>query len=345
MDNKNKNELNNCVENNDIKENVVSIFSDKYYKTPALLLNKLSDHNIKLPKIHIFNELLHIKNGINILKNKNYQAVFPKDILEKLKSGEITWSYDINGEKLPILKNQKGYYSHQLRLKEVSPMNSDQINNLSSQYLSKEILKKLDILISQGEEILKGQNIDRIGIITGSIQTYKQAVSMKNNHTRQILLSNSISELNKGREQLIESFNNKVKIIDKIPESSFPRLLSSFFNIIDINKIQKEYDELNIIFNQIVLASKYLTVIYQDLDELESVQKSLGPLINFLDNAEIKMINFEKYLPYDEKNIELRRNMDIEGFLKYIEISYQELENTSLKRELNKNKSSLHLKK
>ncbi|MFB5281808.1 hypothetical protein [Peribacillus sp. Hz7] len=236
-----------------------------------------------------------------IKKDSVYKVIIPKDISKKLEDGRAKWNIDKAGMQLPMIKNEKGSFICQARLEETNPANFSNINNVVLQSTMADVLEQLEFLNEQVSDVLQGQLTDRIGIIKGAEDTYKQALVAKDSSLRKHLLSLAISELNKGRSQLIESLESKTKFIEELPESSFKQFLYSLFQKIDTSKIQKQFLETQRIFDNIISSSCYIALAYEELEETNSLQESLLPLKNCIKDYSKKLEIVAEFLPYNSK--------------------------------------------
>lgn len=264
-------------------------------------LNKRYDANLK----QIVNSFRNVPSFIEALKSINkddlYKIIIPEEVSEKLKDGSAKWNFDKTGLQLPTISNQDGSIICQVRLEEIKPDYFSNLNNIALQSTLADILNQLEELNEQVLNVLQGQHSDRIGIIKGAEETYKQALLIKDSDTRKHLLTQAITKLNIGRSQLIESLDNKTKFIDKLPKSPFQITYKSLFKIFNSEKVERNFLELQSIFENIISSTSYIALAYEELGELHSLEESLNPLRNCIRDYSYKMNIVKDYIPYNPK--------------------------------------------
>ncbi|WP_423409026.1 hypothetical protein AABM38_02755 [Heyndrickxia sp. MSNUG] len=236
-----------------------------------------------------------------IKKDSLYKVIIPKDISKRLEDGSAEWNFDKTGMKLPTIKDQNGSFVCQARLEETNPLNFSNVNNIALQSTMAAVLEQLELLNEQVSDVLRGQLTDRIGVIEGAIDTYKQALLANDKTVSKQLLTQAVSELNKGRRQLIESLEANTKFINKLPQSSFKQIFYSLFHRVDTNKIEGEFLDTQTIFDSIIKSSNYLALIYEELGEVNSLKESLIPLKACINEYAGKMEKVAEFLPYNPK--------------------------------------------
>ncbi|SLL36373.1 Uncharacterised protein [Mycobacteroides abscessus subsp. abscessus] len=237
----------------------------------------------------------------NIKNDSVYKVIIPKNISRKLEDGSAKWNYDKAGNQLPVIRDQKGSFICQARLEETDPANFSNLNNIALQSTMAAVLEQLENLNEQVADVIEGQFTDRIGTIKGAEATYRQALLAEDINIRNHLLTQAISELNKGRSQLIASLETKTKFIQDLPKSNFKLVLYSLFQKIDTNKIQKQFHETQRIFDNIISSSSYLALAYEELGEINSLQESLLPLKKCIKDYSGKLEIVAEFLPYNSK--------------------------------------------
>ncbi len=153
------------------------------------------------------------------------------------------------------------------------------------------------MLNKQVADVLQGQLTDRMGIIKGAVDTYKQALLVNDITVRNQLLTQAVSELNKGRRQLIESLESKTEFINKLPQSSFKQFCYSIINKIDINEIETKFLETQLIFDNIIKSSNYIALVYEELGEVNTLRESFPPLKECIKEYSDKMRKAVEFLP------------------------------------------------
>lgn len=234
-------------------------------------------------------------------KDSIYKVIVPKDITKKLADGSAQWNFDKSGMQLPMIKDQKGNFICQARLEQSTPANFENINNLALHSTMANVLEQLEEINEQVSNILQGQLSDRIGSLKGAEETYRQALLSRDQEFKKHLLSQSITEFNRGRSQLIESLKNTTKFIDNLPNSDFMQFFYSLINKVNTDKIEKQFLETQHIFENIISSSYYLALAYEELGEPLSLKESLIPLKDCLKEYSQKIAMVSEFLPYDPK--------------------------------------------
>jgi len=234
-----------------------------------------------------------------IEKDGFYRVIIPNDISKRLEDGSAEWNFDKTGMQLPTIKDQKGSFICQARLEETNPTNFSNVNNIALQSTMAAVLEQLELLNKQVADVLQGQLTDRMGIIKGAVDTYKQALLVNDITVRNQLLTQAVSELNKGRRQLIESLESKTEFINKLPQSSFKQFCYSIINKIDINEIETKFLETQLIFDNIIKSSNYIALIYEELGEVNALRESFPPLKECIMEYSDKMRKAVEFLPYN----------------------------------------------
>lgn len=235
----------------------------------------------------------------SLKKNETYKIIVPKNIRKQLENGSATWNIDKTGLQLPMIKNRNGSFICQARLEEIKPAHFENINNIALQTAMANVLEQLEEISEQVTSVLQGQFTDRVGIIKGAEETYRQALLTKDPILKKQLLSQAITELNRGRGQLIESLENKTRFIDNLPDSSFKQFIYSMLHKINTNKIEIQFIETQDIFDSIISSSYYLALAYEELGEEHALKESLLPLKECLKKHSKKIAKVSEFLPYN----------------------------------------------
>lgn len=237
-----------------------------------------------------------------IEKDGFYRVIIPNDISKRLEDGSAEWNFDKTGMQLPTIKDQKGSFICQARLEETDSTNFSNVNNIALQSTMAAVLEQLELLNKQVTDVLQGQLTDRMGIIKGAEDTYKQALLVNDITVRNQLLTQAVSELNKGRRQLIESLESKTEFINELPQSSFKQFFYSIINKIDINEIETKFLETQLIFDNIIKSSNYIALVYEELGEVNALRESFSPLKECIMEYSDKMRKVVEFLPYNPKS-------------------------------------------
>lgn len=282
-----------------------------------------------LKQIPSFSEFINKSN-----KNyKDFEVIFPKGILNKLKSGEyILNKKNGTNEFLAFVKDTKtNNIVKQLRLKEIS--NSEKINNLLPSLQNMAVMNSLNQLSNQLEhiekklsDIHKEFNNDRIGKIQAGYIAYLDAIQMNNNDNKRQALFTAHKSLNEGRSQLIESVKQRINNI----EVGFWKSL--FLELKSWNYKKSQEDNIKEFVKEIFYiqrSSQIILLIYQELNEPESIIQSLAPLKDVMEfiNDESRVFKINEW---ESSNVDWKQisNSSITAIKKIP--SYSEIENAEI---------------
>ena len=282
-----------------------------------------------LKQIPSFSEFIDKSN-----KNyKDFEVVFPKGILKKLKSGEYLLNKKSGTDEfLAFVKDKKtNNIVKQLRLKEIT--NSEKLNNLLPSLQNMAVMNSLNQLSNQLEhiekklaDIHKEFNNDRIGKIQAGYSAYLDAIQMSNDSNREKALFSAHKSLNEGRSQLIESAKQRLSNI----EVGFWKSLFLEIKAWNYKKTQEENikEFIKEVF-YIQRSSQIILSIYQELNEPQSLIQSLAPLKDFMeyinDDSRVFKINEWESSNNDWKQISNSSLIAIKSIPSYSEIENAEI--------------------
>lgn len=282
-----------------------------------------------LKQIPSFSEFIDKSN-----KNyKDFEVIFPKGVLKKLKSGEyILNKKSGTNEFLAFVKDKKtNNIIKQLRLKEIS--NSEKINNLLPSLQNMAVMNSLNQLSNQLEfiekklsDIHKEFNNDRIGKIQAGYIAYLDAIQMNNIDNKRQALFTAHKSLNEGRSQLIESVKQRINNI----EVGFWKSL--FLELKSWNYKKSQEDNIKEFVKEVFYiqrSSQIILLIYQELNEHESIIQSLAPLKDIMEfiNDESRVFKINEW---ESSNIDWKQisNSSINAITNIP--SYSEIENSEI---------------
>ncbi|MFR4771832.1 MAG: hypothetical protein ACLT9T_08675 [Streptococcus salivarius] len=166
----------------------------------------------------------------------------------------------------------------------------------------------LDLLLSEVKQIAvdikQGQKDDRRSKILGAERTIEQALLMDDeNPQKEYLLLNAVSQLNEGREAIIEEFKGVVSKNLSIPQNKVILFLKSTFDEKFNDDVSDSFVELNDQFSYIVKASDLLAKIYTVTGNNGIIDTVYEPIKNLIeDNHEYvsKLVELQE-VSSDEK--------------------------------------------
>ncbi|EGP5302239.1 hypothetical protein EAC14_14320, partial [Enterococcus faecium] len=161
---------------------------------------------------NIVSSISEVTSGVKNLKDiidpeKEYIAKFPKDILDKINSGQYEIMKSKSGELLSTIidkSSPRKNIVHQIRLDQVPFDLSDKVQNISTNVASMaiaqqlaEISETLSDILGISEAINRGQQNDRIGLVLSGKNQLEQAFEIANDQkSREALIMQAIKSLN-----------------------------------------------------------------------------------------------------------------------------------------------------
>lgn len=253
------------------REEVVAKDGDR-----QLSVQFLKNKNINLAQVGsyfatIVNSYKEIQQNINA--EEIYVVKFTKEQLKKYQKGEI--DFQRTADRSAFLPNfvKKGTNNEivsKARLEKIVLDNPEAFQNVTNnvnQLTNAQKIVDLEMLLSElkqvGLEVKQGQKDDRRSKILGAESTINQALMIPDdNPQKQILLLNSITHLNEGREALIKEFQNEVNKGLSIPDSKWQLFLKSVFDEKFNKEVLESFSELNEQFSYIVKSTELLAKTY-----------------------------------------------------------------------------------
>ncbi|HFI0639723.1 TPA: hypothetical protein ACGO3K_001840 [Streptococcus suis] len=272
------------------REEVVAKDNDRQLSVQLLKNKNINLENIGRYFATIVNSYKEVYQNINA--EEIYVVKFTKEQLKKYQKGEIDFQRTADREALLpnfVKKGTNNEIVSKARLEKIVLDNPEALQNVinnANQLANVQKIADLEILLTEVKqialEVKQGLKDDRRSKILGAESTINQALMMSDdNPQKQILLLNSISHLNEGREALIKEFENEIKKNISIPSSKWQLFFKSVFDEKFNQDVLESFSELNEQFSYIVkstelLAKTYIvTGNYQPISTLYSPVKSL----------------------------------------------------------------------
>ncbi len=227
----------------------------------------------------------------NLKKSNNYELVFPKGVLEKLKKGELKFLQSSSNldEFLPSLREEgvRGI-KHQVRIKEVD-LSKVQVDNLLSagqmmaiQQSLNDISSQIEALDAKLDSVLIGAQFDRLAHIQSAYNMYLQ--TRVNQKFKDSLYPHIISQLNLGREQLIYSLKHDLQQISGKKEKRQVFTAGIFKGEDLVKSNRQKYEEIQQSLRFIIRSTQLLAIVYQEMDEKWSMMQAVLTLKEVLKN-------------------------------------------------------------
>lgn len=254
----------------------------------------------------IVNSIIDILSGTNNIKDiispeKVYIVKFPKDVLDKIESGQYAVMKDKTGEILSTIidttlpKNRN--IVHQLRMDEIDPNIKEKIKNLGTNItniaiqqqladLSRMLLKIQTIVL----EVKRGQMTDRIGLILSGKNQLEQALQLQDSDpNKRDLIRGAIKGINDGRAQLELALKDEINKKVSISDNKFILLIKSLFNSNYYKEIEHQYSTIQEGMDAYFEATRLLALSYTIIESKEAIQRILEPTIHMIEISHEKM--------------------------------------------------------
>ncbi len=262
-------------------------------------------------KSNIVSILSEVTSGLNNIKDiiepdKIYIAKFPKDIIDKMNSGQYDIMTSKSGELLSTIidKTKPGNRNivHQLRLDEIDPAYSGKLQNLSNNIANIAIQKQLaDVtemlseLLNLSKDIKRGQVLDRIGLVYSGRSQLEQALEIVgDNPRREQLIIGAINSLNNGRSQLDLYFREEIKNIPPISNNKFKLTMKCLFDSKFYGKVEDSFNELQESFQAYIYATNLLATAYERMGNVEVLPKVYAPARAIIEEYSESMISISE---------------------------------------------------
>jgi hypothetical protein len=228
----------------------------------------------------------------NLSEGKTYQAYISPEVLKRIKDGSARLANRDNGLLgANILDVETGRIIDNASLVEVTPDLLSSLNQLATQQTLANIVRRLEIIDEKITNVLHGQFNDRVAEVKSGIQQYEQAIELSDPDRRDLLISNAIRDLNRGRIMLIE--NADFSFIDNLPRTKNGMRFSRIWDITE--HVQSKVEPILKAAHAIVEASRYLVLAYDAWDEPDSLRRSLEQVeseVNFFQDKMGEIVNW-----------------------------------------------------
>lgn len=318
--------------------------SSETYNSSAIYRNSKKMTNNRIS--HIITSISEVTSGVKNFKDiidpeKEYIAKFPKDVLDKINSGQYDFMKSKNGEILSTIIDKtspKKTAVHQIRLVEVPNNLVDKVQSLSTNVVTMaieqqlaQISETLSELLGISEAIKRGQQNDRIGLVLSGKNQLEQALEITDDKkTRDELIMQAIKSLNDGRSQLEQNIKDDINNAISIPSNKLALAFKCIYDSNFYDNVETKFSNQEKGFQVYVYATILLATAYEKLGKIEvlpTIYKPVKELVGAHSRTMIPMAGLVLKGPVD-----LHRNWfkNSEEFIERIE-SYNKnalLENT-----------------
>lgn len=256
-------------------------------------LNKIRDGLYKFPGF-----IYYLQANI---PEKHFKAVLTKDQNRRLADGSLELLRRKSGELLAELRDPTSKkIVGKVNLKEVdlTPELAQARTLYAMQMQMAQISKDINAMAEAIEEVMQGQQDDRIAIANACKQKLIQAKYIKNPSLREKLYLQVISDAENSRNQLMLNQMTTIKFIENIPKSGWQKLLSSP----DTKEVDEKLNYLMDGLNTINMVSLVAIIAYYELGEREAALASFGYFRDFIKEAYFKTPNLVERLDNLDKS-------------------------------------------
>ena len=236
-------------------------------------------------------QLMNVANkapaAVNYFQSLNPQEFFDvvmTDEAKKLyKKGILVFKERSDGLGLmPTLVNAKKRFGKQIALEKklIAPEKMSALNNLVVQQELAQIINLLEEMNENLNDILQGQQNDRVALFYSAQQQYLEAITVESPELKSIFLANVIKTANDARFQLIETAKHDIDRIIKMPTSGIEIITEHNKN----KKATNEIINIRIAFKIINDATGICAATYSEIGERNALLKCLEPYKKFIED-------------------------------------------------------------
>ena len=229
----------------------------------------------------------------NLTEGRTYQAIFPPEVLERMKDGMARLDKKDNGLYGALIRDvETGHVTNHVSLKEVTPDLLSSLSQLATQQTLANVVHRLEVIDEKITNVLQGQANDRLAEVETGIQIYEQAVRASDPDIRRELIVSAIQKLNEGRNKLIKSTD--FGFIDKLPRNRLGMFFSWSWDI--PKDVQSKAESVWKAAHVIIKSSRYLVLAYSDLNEPDSLRVSLEQMKSEVKDFQDKIGEIARWL-------------------------------------------------
>ena len=288
----------------DDENNELIVEGEKYYKIGKYyfmpndlikpLFKRLVDNSSRIEKM-----LYTCPAFIEIVKStipiEMYNVVLSGTERAKMAMGSVKMMTTADGKLLANLVNTKsGKIISNIKLDKVSltPELNNAIINYVQQVQLAQIAENIRYVQLAVEEVRRGQENDRLALAYSCQQKLLQALEIKDENIKRLLLMNLVSSAEDARNALMLSQKENIKFIEEQPQDKFQR----FFKGKKPEDIDSRMNELRESFNSLNMLSLVESLAYQELGEEKASILSINYYGEYLNSTYLKNLDLVKRL-------------------------------------------------
>jgi hypothetical protein len=269
---------------------------------PKMLLRVYEENRISI--IRHLRSLPSVIDSLEQIKaGEMYRAVVPPEIIPKLKNQTVKLHKMKNGLFCPTIVDSKTkkFICH-VKLEEVNPQIFDFASQMAMQNAMAEIASQLEEINEKLDNILIGQQNDRLALADSCEQQLMEALNVDDPELKKYMLANVIKTGNDARFQLLRTFEYDVKYFEDLPDcqSSIQIILKNSKNRNLNEEIKAKMNSLYNTYKAINRISLVLSFTYQELHQYQNIELSLKPLQALLQKISKNELLRKKLYDYDD---------------------------------------------
>lgn len=229
----------------------------------------------------------------------------PQEIMEKIQSGEYSVMKTKDGGILKAeILDSNGKIKQHMDVKwedfcnipnPAELINMAQMKNIQGQL--QEVVKQLEFIAKAVQNVLIGQQNDRIALYRSGEQLFVEAMATRNKELQEQLLVSALKTLEDARMQMIENIKTEIAAITAYDHSQ------NILKFMEFQDIQERIERVNASFDVINQTSILKAGIYCNQGETEAMLCSLKQYSDFLSTQIIP--NAQMLYMYDSGDLQI----------------------------------------
>jgi len=270
------------IDNKDYKTNINELF-DNVPKVAQFIIKNARNSLEKIEQL-LYTTPAFIEMIKSVVPEVAYQAILDNEQKEKLAQGAIKLMTKKDGSLMANLvdtKTNKIVDTISLKNVKITPEMAQAINNFSAQMQMAQIAEQIQVIQFAIEEVIEGQEYDRLATAYSCQQKLIQIMEIKNDDLRIRALLNLASDAEDSRNLLMQSQNANLSYIKKQPESYIGKFLKGSKQGDIENRMNKIRESLNAV-NMVSLVE---AIAYQEIGELSASKLSLQYYADYINKV------------------------------------------------------------
>lgn len=229
---------------------------------------------------------------INVLKSTipeiSLQAILTEEQKQQIAKGALKLMTKKDGSLMAKLVDpvtKKIVTNIPLKSVKVTADITQSITNFSAQMQMMQIAEQIQVVQKAVEEVRMGQEHDRLATAYSCQQRLLQAMEIKNQEFKSMLLLKLVSSAEDSRNLLMLSQKTNVEFIKSQPENNIRKIFSGA----SPDKINEKMIEIRDSLCAVNMVSFAEAIAYQELGEYEAARKSLAYYAEFIEDTYISV--------------------------------------------------------